>query len=192
MKMFFTFFMFIIGSSCAAYIVVITGDTHKILSEVLDKAIVYISLLGIPFLLYIISNDYKNTFYNFSNIQKKYWKNIKKISLSERENIPFPVDIDIKKTKKTINELIVDLEHLEENIDYYTSKLSEGNSTGLFETLNLYIPNGFIRIKRDLYQLIILEIENAVKLKSSKSTLKKIEKYKDELKKYIETASFID
>ena len=68
------FIIFIIASFVLAFIVVITEDTNKILSEVLDKAIVYISLLGIPFILYIISNEYKNILYSFSTTQKNIGK----------------------------------------------------------------------------------------------------------------------
>ena len=188
-----SFIIFIIASFVLAFIVVATKDTHKTLSEVLDKAIVYISLLGIPFILYIISTECKNILYSFSTTQKKYWQSIKKISLSERENVPFPVDIDIEKgTEEIINELIGQLEKLEENTNYCISKLSDENHDELFECINLSIPNNCIDMRVNLYKLIILSMENTIKLNPSESTLEKIEKYKDILKNYIEDNGYID
>ena len=113
--------------------------------------------------------------------------------MSEREYVPFPVDIDIEKsTEEIINELIGQLEFVDKMVENCLSKLSNKKHNKLFEQINFGIPNTFTDMTVNLYKLIILDMENTIKLKPNESTLEKIEEYKEKLKNYIEETNYID
>ena len=191
--------------------------TYSLIAKIIHQTLEYMSWIGIPLILFNVVDQNKDEISNLIKQQIQYWKNLKEISETEREFVPFPVDIDNKEPEEVIIQALEDLKYLEDSIErclhglpkIVIKKYSEISKhqvsesekweiqqeimAELFDDINLSIPNRLVQMEKYFLQLRVRIFEYKVQLTpQNKNNKIDLENYKKILEDFIINTSLID
>ena len=167
--------------------------TYPLIAKIIHQTLEYMSWIGMPLILFSIADQHKSAISNFIKQQTEYWKNVKNISKSERDLVPFPMDIDTEAApEEIIAQALETLESLVESSEYCISKIDIEVRNELHEDINLSIPNNTLHMEKYLRQLRVVIFEYKVQLDPNNKNKRSLKKYRNELQSFIESTSLID